>query len=169
MSANQQGPPRESAGRFYHADSTLRADASTGGARLFHRKMNERRSSWNHPTETMRPPRPIGRRDPCTCPLCPPPALLKGEGDAAAEEAMGWLSCMKCLWGHAQAHNESPQKAQKNHNRTRRIFFSLHAVNKQTHGQTRIETKRKKKGRNRSKSALLRTGGTGGGVYVLLG
>lgn len=49
------------------------------GVCLFH-QMNERRSSWNHPTETMRPPHPIWRRDPCTCPLCPPLTVAKGEG-----------------------------------------------------------------------------------------
>lgn len=78
MSANQEGPPREP-GTLYHADSAPGADTYTE-ERVYFIKYMKGGSSWNHPAETMRPPHPMGRRDPCSGPLCPPLKLFKVEG-----------------------------------------------------------------------------------------
>lgn len=67
------------------------------------------------------------------------------------EEAVEWLSCMKCVGGggtHAQADNESPQNAHKAH-----TTLGFHALKKEMHKQTDVKKKKKKKGRSHSSVA----------------
>lgn len=68
------------------------------------------------------------------------------------KETMEWLSCMKCLWGHAQADNESQQKHEKHTEHTGFACYKL------TDARTDTTFKKEKKREKSQRSVLLQTG-----------
>lgn len=69
------------------------------------------------------------------------------------EKAVEWLSCMKCVGGHAQADNESPQESTRNSHKC--WVFMLEGT-RCTNKQTSKEKERE--GEESQQPAVLLTG-----------
>lgn len=108
---------------------------------LFH-QMNERRSSWNHPTETMRPPQPIGRRDPCTSPLYLPLEYLKERGRAYGRD-YGMAKLHEMSLGPCTSRQWVTVKSTKTHRAHRIFMLEINRYYTNKHTQTFKEKKEK--------------------------